>query len=70
MKLGALTLGAYSLIIVISFWCISPFISIGCPFLSHLINVSFSLLCLSEVLLSLPVFGDCLKDIGRIEAKG
>jgi hypothetical protein len=39
MKLGALTLGAYRLIIVISFWCISPFISMECPFLSCLINV-------------------------------
>jgi hypothetical protein len=26
MKLGALTLGAYRLIIIISFWSISPFI--------------------------------------------
>jgi hypothetical protein len=40
MKLGALTLDAYMFIIVISFWCISPFISIECPSLSHLINVS------------------------------
>jgi hypothetical protein len=39
MKLDALTLGAYRLIIVISFWCISPFISMQCP-LSHLINVN------------------------------
>jgi hypothetical protein len=39
MKLGVLTLGAYRLIIVISFWCISPFISMECPPLSHLINV-------------------------------
>jgi hypothetical protein len=37
MKLGTLTLGAYRLIIVISFWCISPFISIECPSLSCLI---------------------------------
>jgi hypothetical protein len=40
MKLGALRLGTYRLIIVISFWCISPFISMKCPFLSHLVNVS------------------------------
>jgi hypothetical protein len=40
MKLGALMLGAYMLIIIISFWCISPFISKACPFFSHLINVS------------------------------
>jgi hypothetical protein len=32
IKLGTLTLGAYRLIIVISFWCISPFISMKCPF--------------------------------------
>jgi hypothetical protein len=40
MKLGALTLGACRLIIVISFWCISFFISMNCPSLSHLLNVS------------------------------
>jgi hypothetical protein len=39
MKLGVLTLGAYRLIIVISFWSISPFVSMECPSLSHLINV-------------------------------
>jgi hypothetical protein len=39
MKLGALALGAYRLIIVISFWCITPFVSVNCP-LSCLINVS------------------------------
>jgi hypothetical protein len=40
MKLGALTLGEYKLIIVILFWYISPFISMKYPSLSHLINVS------------------------------
>jgi hypothetical protein len=40
MKLGALMLGVYRLIIVISFWNISPFISVECSSLSHLINVS------------------------------
>jgi hypothetical protein len=40
MKLGALTLGAYRLIIVVSFWCIAPFISMKCPCLSRLPNVS------------------------------
>jgi hypothetical protein len=40
MKLGTLMLGAYRLIIVISFWCISPFISMESPSLSRLINVS------------------------------
>jgi hypothetical protein len=34
MKLDALMLGTYRLIIVISFWCISPFISMECPFIS------------------------------------
>jgi hypothetical protein len=40
MKFGTLTLGAYRLIILISFWCISPFISMKCSSLSHLMNVS------------------------------
>jgi hypothetical protein len=39
MKLGELTLGAYGLMIIISFWSISPFITMECPSLSHLINV-------------------------------
>jgi hypothetical protein len=39
MKLGTLMLGAYKLIIVIFFWCISPFISMECPSLSRLINI-------------------------------
>jgi hypothetical protein len=33
------------LIIIISFWSISPFISTECPSLSRLINVVWSLLC-------------------------
>jgi hypothetical protein len=41
MKLGALILGAYSLIIAISFCSISPFISMEYPSLSHLINVGW-----------------------------
>jgi hypothetical protein len=41
MKLSVFTLGAYRLIIGISFWCISHFISIECPSLSHLIHLSF-----------------------------
>jgi hypothetical protein len=56
MNSGALTLGAYRLIIVISFCCIYPFISMECPSLSHLINVVLSLLCPREVLLPLTVF--------------
>jgi hypothetical protein len=42
MKLGALTFGAHRLIIVIFFWCIAPFISINCPSLSHLTNLSIA----------------------------
>jgi hypothetical protein len=45
LKLGALMLSACRLIIVISFWCVLPFISMECPSLSRLINV-WSLLCL------------------------
>jgi hypothetical protein len=53
MKLGALMLGAYRLLIVISFWCISPFISMECPSLSHLINVSLKSI-LSEISIATP----------------
>jgi hypothetical protein len=60
MKLGALMLGAYSLIIVISFWCIFPFISMECPFLSHLINISLKSI-LSEISFVTPAcFGGLL----------
>jgi hypothetical protein len=40
-EIGALSLGAYRLINVISFCCIGPFISMKCLSLSHLNNVSF-----------------------------
>jgi hypothetical protein len=53
MKLGALTLGAFRLIIVISFWCISSFISMECPSLSRLINVSLKS-TLSEISIATP----------------
>jgi hypothetical protein len=53
MKLGALILGPYKLIIVISFWSISPFISMECPFLSHLINVSL-MSTLSKISVATP----------------
>jgi hypothetical protein len=56
MKLGALKLGVYRLIIVISFWCISPFINIECPSLSCLINVSFKSI-LSEISIATPDTG-------------
>jgi hypothetical protein len=57
MKLGALMLGAYRLIIVISFWCISLFISMECPSLSHLISVSLKS-TLSEISIATP---DCFR---------
>jgi hypothetical protein len=53
MKLGALMLGAYTLKIVISFWCISPFISMKCTSLSHLINVSLKS-TLSDISIATP----------------
>jgi hypothetical protein len=53
VKLGALTLGAYRLIIVISFQCISPFISIDYPSLFHLINVSLKS-TLSDISIAAP----------------
>jgi hypothetical protein len=53
MKLGALMLGAYRFIIVISFWSISPFISMECPSLSHLINVGLKSI-LSEISIATP----------------
>jgi hypothetical protein len=48
MKLGALMLDAYRLIIFISFWFISPFISMECPSLSGLTNVGLKSI-LSEI---------------------
>jgi hypothetical protein len=53
MKLGALTLGAYSLITVISFWSISHFIIMECPSLSYLINVGLKS-TLSEISIATP----------------
>jgi hypothetical protein len=52
MKLGVLTLSAYRLIIVISFWSISPFTSMECP-LSHLTNVGLKS-TLSEISIATP----------------
>jgi hypothetical protein len=60
MKLGALTLGAYRLIIVISFWFISPFISMECPSLSHLINVSLKSTLSEIIIATLAWFGGLL----------
>jgi hypothetical protein len=53
MKSGALTLGAYRLIVIISFWPISSFISMECPSLSHLINVGLKS-TLSEISIATP----------------
>jgi hypothetical protein len=53
MKLSALMLGAYKLKIVISFWCISPFISMECPSLSLLINVGLNY-TLSKISIATP----------------
>jgi hypothetical protein len=53
MKMGALILGACRLITAISFWCISSFISIECPSLSHLINVGLKS-TLSEINIATP----------------
>jgi hypothetical protein len=58
MKLSVLTLGAYRLIIVISFWCISPFISIECPSLSHLTNVRLKTTLYEISIVLMPVFRD------------
>jgi hypothetical protein len=55
MKLGAMTLGEYRLMIVISFWSISPFISMECPSLSLLINVGLKS-TLSEISIATPAF--------------
>jgi hypothetical protein len=55
MKFGALTLGAYRLLIVISFWSISPFISMECPFVFHLINVGLKS-TLSEINIATPAY--------------
>jgi hypothetical protein len=55
MKLGALTLGAYRLIIVISFWCISPFIIMDYSSLSCLINVSLKYI-LFQISVAIPAY--------------
>jgi hypothetical protein len=57
MKLGALTLGACRLIIVISFWCISPFSSIEYPLLSCLMNVNLKSILSDTSISTLPIYG-------------
>jgi hypothetical protein len=54
-KLGALTFSAYRLIVVISFWSISPFISMECSSLSPLISVGLKS-TLSEISIAIPAF--------------
>jgi hypothetical protein len=56
MNVGSLMLSAYRLIIIISISCISTFISMECPSLSHLINVGLNS-TLREVLLLLSLSG-------------
>jgi hypothetical protein len=53
MKLCVLTLDAHRLIIVISFWCISPFINKGLLSLSCFINVGLKS-ALSEISIATP----------------
>jgi hypothetical protein len=48
-------LGAYRLIMVISFWSISPFISMECPSLSHFLNVGLKS-TLSEISIATPAY--------------
>jgi hypothetical protein len=58
IKMCALMLDAYMLINVISFRCTSPFISIECPPLSRLINVSL-MSSLSKINIGTPA---CLQE--------
>jgi hypothetical protein len=55
MKLGAMTLGAYKLITVISFWCICHFDYMQCPSLSHFVNVSLKS-TMSEISIATPAY--------------
>jgi hypothetical protein len=69
MKFGALTfLGAYRLTIVTSFWCISPFISMECPSLSHLLNVGLKP-TLSKISIATPAcFGGVIGLVNLLPA--
>jgi hypothetical protein len=60
IKLGALILGAYRLIIVISFSCIGPFIIMKCPSLSHLTNISLKSTFSDIIIATLACFGGSL----------
>jgi hypothetical protein len=60
MILGILILGAYRLIIAVSFWSISLFITMECPSLCRLINVGLKS-TLSEISIASPAcFGGSL----------
>jgi hypothetical protein len=55
MKLGTLKLSVHRLMIVISFWCIALFISMKCPSLSYLTNVSLKS-TLSDISTATPAY--------------
>jgi hypothetical protein len=48
--------------IIISFWSISPFISMECPSLAHLMNVGLKT-TLSEISIATPV---CFRGLGLV----
>jgi hypothetical protein len=49
-EIGCIDVGCILMIIVMSFLCISPFINMKCPSLSHLINVGLkSTLCVISI---------------------
>jgi hypothetical protein len=52
-EIGCTDIGTYRLTIVIPFWCISPFIDMECPSVSHLISVSLKS-TLSEISIATP----------------
>jgi hypothetical protein len=55
MKLGALTLDECRLIIVISFWCIYPFISMKCPPYLKFDQCKFEVY-LSDISIAIPAY--------------
>jgi hypothetical protein len=55
MKFGVLTLCTCRLIIVISFWCVSPFINMECHSSSCLINVGLKT-TLSKISIATPAY--------------
>jgi hypothetical protein len=62
-------LGVYKLIIIISFSCIAPFLSMKCPYLSHLTNVSLKS-TLSDISIATPAcFGGLVKLLSAFHPK-